>query len=521
MKPIRPTLLATAILLSATILCPMPTVAAAAERSSALTAALESITGDELRQHVDYLADDAREGREAGTPGGHAAAQYLQTRLAEMGLRGGAADGGYFQPFGSDYRNVLAVLPGSDPELRQETILVGAHFDHVGFGPKKDKAGVVASIHNGADDNASGTSGLLEVAQAFCMLPEAPRRTILFVGWDAEEKGLLGSKHWLDHPTVPLEQVPFVVNLDMIGHLRDQRVIFFGGRSAYRMRRLLSQQNTGIGLMLEFPWGVVANADHFSFVKRDIPAVTFHTGFHEHYHKPTDDTQYIDPAGMRLVSRLAFLTTHELANAEQLPGFRAAVCKETVKAQKQFLADAPIGSDRLGIRWNTDEAADDGVRVTAIIDGSPAARAAIRSGDRVVQVADKSIHGSDDLKAALSMAENPVAVRIQRQGETNPRELNVQLVGNPMRIGISWRVDEADPGSVVISGVVPRSPAARAGLKAGDRIYQVAGDDFDDDRQFLQRITTESGPIQLLIERQGRQQVFMLRIEKDPPKREA
>ncbi|NQT37477.1 MAG: M28 family peptidase, partial [Planctomycetes bacterium] len=168
MKPIRPTLLATAILLSATILCPMPTVAAAAERSSALTAALESITGDELRQHVDYLADDAREGREAGTPGGHAAAQYLQTRLAEMGLRGGAADGGYFQPFGSDYRNVLAVLPGSDPEFRQETILVGAHFDHVGFGPKKDKAGVVASIHNGADDNASGTSGLLEVAQAFC-----------------------------------------------------------------------------------------------------------------------------------------------------------------------------------------------------------------------------------------------------------------------------------------------------------------------------------------------------------------
>ena len=132
----------------------------------ALSAALDTITSGELRQHVSTLADDTFEGREAGSRGGRAAGHYLVQRLQSMELEPAGEDGRYDQPFGRDFRNILGVLRGADPELQQEVVILSAHYDHVGYGTRRDSLGPVGYIHNGADDNASGTAALLEVAQA-------------------------------------------------------------------------------------------------------------------------------------------------------------------------------------------------------------------------------------------------------------------------------------------------------------------------------------------------------------------
>src|SRR5581483_3518130 len=136
--------------------------------------------------------------------GGHAAAVYLAQQFEKYKLAGGASPTSYFQVFSNQYRNLLGLLEGSDPTLREQVIVVSAHYDHVGYGNSQNSYGPIGFIHNGADDNASGDAGLLELVEAFTKLEQRPKRTILFAMWDGEEGGLLGSKHWVANPTLPL-----------------------------------------------------------------------------------------------------------------------------------------------------------------------------------------------------------------------------------------------------------------------------------------------------------------------------
>jgi acetylornithine deacetylase/succinyl-diaminopimelate desuccinylase-like protein len=159
----------------------------AASELQAVREACNTITSSELQRHVDVLADDSFEGREAGSRGGQAAGGYLVQYFEQNGLAGAGVDGSYFQPFGNGCRNILGMIRGSDPELQDEVIIIGAHYDHVGYGTRRNSFGPLGYIHNGADDNASGTAALLEVMQAFSKLPEPPRRTVVFAAWDGEE----------------------------------------------------------------------------------------------------------------------------------------------------------------------------------------------------------------------------------------------------------------------------------------------------------------------------------------------
>jgi hypothetical protein len=202
---------------------------------------------------------------------------YLLQLLEENHIQPAGEDGGYFQTFGSGYRNILGVIRGRDPKLQQEFIVIGAHYDHVGYGTQRNSFGPTGSIHNGADDNASGTAGVLEVLQAFTMLPEAPRRSIMFAFWDGEEKGLLGSKHWTSFPTVPLKQVVMAFNADMIGRLKNNRLEVYGARSAAGLRKLVSRNNTDFGLQLDFMWHVNADSDHYSSSSRTFRSLMLHT----------------------------------------------------------------------------------------------------------------------------------------------------------------------------------------------------------------------------------------------------
>jgi acetylornithine deacetylase/succinyl-diaminopimelate desuccinylase-like protein len=230
-----------------------------------VAAAANSITKDEVQQFVDTLADDSFEGREAGSRGGRAAGNFLMKEFEKLGLAPAGNGATYFQDFGRSSRNVLGLVVGSDPGLKSEVIVLGAHYDHVGYGRATNSFGPVGYIHNGADDNASGVSGVLEVAEAIRLLPAPPRRTILFALWDGEEQGLLGSQHWLANPTVDRSRLVLAINMDMIGRLRQSRLEVFGTRTLPGSRRTFSQANRDLNLDIDFSWLMKSDSDHWSF----------------------------------------------------------------------------------------------------------------------------------------------------------------------------------------------------------------------------------------------------------------
>jgi membrane-associated protease RseP (regulator of RpoE activity) len=486
------------------------------ERRASYLAALDSIAADKLQQHVNYLASDELEGREAGTPGGYAAGDYVALRLAALRLRGSGADGGYFQTFSPNFRNVLAAVEGSDAPGRGDVIVVGAHYDHIGRGRQGNTRGQVGAIHPGADDNASGTSGLLELAHAFTILAEPPRRTVLFAFWDAEEKGMLGSKHWIDHPTIARDRVRLLVNVDMIGRLRDERLMVFGTRSGTGLRRLVSTHNGPPVLRLEFPWTMLPNADHFPFFSHSIPFITLHTDLHDQYHKPADKADLINAAGMRRVVRLLFSMVYDAANADEMPAFRAASQHESEETRRSLARQTPQLPERLGTGWEKGVSAGPGILLASVSAQSPAQRADLRPGDRILQFAGRPIGSSDDLIGAIQTAPARTTALVLRSGESTPGPLRITLDGEPLRIGIAWRIDDAEPGTAVLTYVVSGSPAARAGLRIDDRIYQAGGRGFTSDAEFSRLLGTLPSPIRIQFERNGQVQDAELQIE--PPR---
>jgi hypothetical protein len=463
-------------------------------------AARASIVVPDLERHLQTLAADALEGREAGSRGGQAAGAYLQDELKKFNLRPAGDEGTWFQEFGPVYRNVLALVPGSDPSLAQQVLLLCGHYDHVGYGNASNSNGPIGQIHNGADDNASGTAVLLELAQAFGQLEPAVRRPILFAFWDAEEKGLLGSKHWTAQPTVPLEQIRFVINLDMVGRIKQDKVEMFGARSAVGLRQLASRHNAALDF--RFTWEVPENSDHWPFYSRRIPFLMPFSGYHNEYHRPTDDVDLINFPGTEAVARWIFDVTRELADAESLPPFRPESFRETVAQQRVEERAAPPGRTRFGVQWANDDPGP-GLRVTRVVAGTPAARAGLVPGDRLLEFGDAPLAPSTALHDLIRKSASPVQVKVLRT--TGAAEtLDVALDGKPGRIGIRWRVDPAEPGVVILSRVDSSSPAERAGLQVNDRVLRVNGETFADGEQFRQLAAASPPTIRLEIERNGR-----------------
>jgi hypothetical protein len=375
--------------------------AARAETNAMLAAAMDSITVDECYEHVATLSDDVYEGREAGSRGGHAAANYILKQIEPLGLTPAGDDGKYVQLVGDDWRNILAMNPGTDPKLRDEVIIVGGHYDHVGYGSRRTSFGEIGKIHNGADDNASGTSVLIETMEAFAQSGLKTRRSILFAFWDCEERGMYGSRLWIGNSIVPLERVKLAITLDMVGRLRDGQLYVLGTRSGFGMRRLFSGALPD-PLWLDFSWELHENSDHWSFMERRIPIVLLHTGLHEDYHRPSDDADKINRDGLLAVSHYLLTALLKVGNADRLPTYRVGGWRETVNMQRELERPLP----------------------------------------------------------PLTLKDWP--------SSNVPRP----------RLGVAWREDSAEPGSVFLTRVVPDTPAAVAGLAVGDRIYELNGQPF-------------------------------------------
>jgi hypothetical protein len=224
--------------------------------------------------------------------------------------------------------NVVGILPGRDPKLRDETVLFTAHYDHLGVRGEQ--------VLPGADDNASGTAGLLELARTFAQDPQRPKRTLLFIAFGAEEAGLLGSYYYTAHPLRPLETTAAVINLDMIG--RDERpskqtegliriaedtsneLNLIGLKGKPALRALFERQNRQVGLQLNYKWeddaalNVLFRCDHFPFMLHDIPAVWLFNGFTPDYHQPTDTVEKLNFAKMQKIVRLSCRVGRALAD---------------------------------------------------------------------------------------------------------------------------------------------------------------------------------------------------------------
>jgi hypothetical protein len=475
-----------------------------------ITRALTTITTDEIKAHVDVLADDTFEGREAGSRGGRAAANYL-TQYLTQGLAPAASDERYLQVFGAGYRNLLGKLEGNDPELKDEYILIGAHFDHVGYGNRQNSYGPFGYVHNGADDNASGTAAVLEVVNAFVESNLRCRRTILFALWDGEEKGLLGSEHWASNPTVPIKQIRLAINMDMVGRLRKGRVEVYGTRSMTGLRRLTSTANDFTQLNLDFLWEVKDNSDHYTFFRRHIPVLMFHTGLHSNYHRPSDDAHLVNSEGVREVANLAFNTVYLAANSPDLSRFRTAARREGTFDRRRFERQVAPLPARLGVAWNPELTEQGGLRVTRVVYGSAADNAGLRVGDRLLAFNGKTIDESAALQRWVVGAPTESTLTIQRESDEEPTEVELQLTGQPSRLGLTWREDSAEPGAVNVVRVVRHSPAALAGLRVNDRIYEVNQQTFQDRAEFLQTVESAEFPIELAIERAGRRSTITLK----------
>ncbi len=217
-------------------------------------------------------------------------------------------------------RNVIAFLEGSDPKLKDEAVIIGGHYDHIGVQRKQETAKEYVSSHdyiyNGADDNASGTSGMLAVAKAFATLTENPKRSVIFMAFAGEEKGLLGSASYVRKPLWPLVKTAAMLNLDMISRNNPDSLQIIGARQNPGLVKIIRKQNKKVGFILAESTDkqMDGGSDHASFFNKDVPSIFFFTGFHPDYHGVSDNPDRCDAEKAARVARLAFLTAWKVAN---------------------------------------------------------------------------------------------------------------------------------------------------------------------------------------------------------------
>ncbi|HKM86548.1 MAG TPA: M28 family peptidase [Terriglobales bacterium] len=307
--------------------------------------------------------------------------------------------------------NVLAYLPGKTDEY----VIIGAHYDHLGRGNFDSLApSQIGQIHPGADDNASGTAGVMELARLLAPQKGQLRRGILFASFAGEELGLLGSAAWVKDPTRPLEKAVAMLNMDMIGRIKDQKVYIGGVGTGSTLKAAVEQAQANSGFKIEYSPGGYSSSDHTSFVAKKIPVLFFFSGLHSDYHKPSDTWEKIDPESAARLLDVVGKTGEELADADERPSF-------IVVAEDQP-GGRPGGGGGYGPYFGSIPdfgQVETGVRFSDVKPGSPAAKAGLKAGDILVQFGDKPIKNLYDFTDALrrSKVGDVVEVKVLRDGQ--------------------------------------------------------------------------------------------------------
>jgi hypothetical protein len=297
-------------------------------------------------------------------------------------------------------RNVVGYLLGRDPDVAEETVVVGAHFDHVGLGRYGSLGGPGSSgaVHNGADDNASGTAVLLELAEWFAVPANRPRRSLVFVAFSGEELGLLGSAHYVAKPVLPLDDVVTMVNLDMVGRSRGGKLDVGGVGTGTDLREIVAEANGERGFAITWDPQGMAPTDSTSFFLKQVPVLWFFTGLHDDYHRPSDDVERIDFPATERVALLVRDVVARLAERTEAVAFTAPPPAPR----------API----LGIRPAAEQPDAGGVAIDGVTPGGPAEAAGVRAGDVIVSLAGTPLVNLPDLQAVLRRLEPGKTVQV-------------------------------------------------------------------------------------------------------------
>src|SRR2546421_6435034 len=325
--------------------------------------------------------------------------------------------------------NVVGILPGSDPKLKDEAIVIGAHYDHLGRGGEGSLAPREGEIHHGADDNASGMAGLIEVARMLSTQDPKPRRTIVFIAFSGEEEGLIGSSYYVNHPVVPLQNTAAMINMDMIGRLKERKLIVGGIGTAQEWRSMVDADNSVQGMTVSLnaprreavatgkgPIVLGANgqpvvtmdptkqffltlnedgygpSDHSSFYAKQIPVLFLWTGNHDDYHKPSDTADKINYEGEARIVSFVERIVRDIDKSDKRPAYTVAKSDSQGRTMgfRVYLGTIPNYAD-----------SNDGLKLDGVRDDSPASQAGLKAGDKIVKMAGREVKNVYDYTYAL------------------------------------------------------------------------------------------------------------------------
>lgn len=388
----------------------------------------ETTNNSSIKEDVAFLSDDKLEGRQTGTQGEIAAANYIVKRFKELGLSVKGSDS-YLQPFSFTPKtnphekvqfteNQDGTITGNNvigyiDNNAANTIIIGAHYDHLGYGGDgslyRDS---IKAIHNGADDNASGVAVMLDLARK--LKDKNINNNYLFMAFSGEEMGLLGSNYFVKNPTIDTKKVSYMINMDMVGKLKkDSTLAVYGTGTSPMFKQVLKAHNTNFKLIQKESG--VGPSDHTSFYLADIPVLHFFTGQHEDYHKPSDDADKLNYEGMEMISDYIFKVITDLDDNGKL-AFRKT--KNESDSTPRF---------KVGLGVIPDYLFDGkGMRIDGVSEGKPAQKAGLQKGDIVVQLGDSTVvdmmsymralsvfNKGDKTKATVKRGQKSVAVEIQ------------------------------------------------------------------------------------------------------------
>jgi hypothetical protein len=376
-----------------------------------------------LRKDVAFLASDLTEGRFSGSEGERLAARYISERFQAIGLKPRGTEG-YYQPFtlrmpahphettpsGAEISaiNVIGWLDNG----AATTVVIGAHYDHLGHGGHGSRHTGEPEIHNGADDNASGVAAMIYLAEA--LVAGGPRNNnYLFIGFSGEELGLFGSKYWVESPTVPLASVNYMLNMDMVGRLDSVLVVNGAGTSPRWKPALSALERPGFRIVTNESG--IGPSDHTSFYLKEIPAIHFFTGQHSDYHKPEDDAHLVNYTGLQTVSE-AILALMTALDGEGRIAFSKTKDESTQRSMGMKVT--------LGVMPDYTFSGA-GMRLDGVMDGRPAQQAGLEKGDILIRIGETEVRSIQDYMGALSLFNKGDRTRLTVRRGDSELELEV------------------------------------------------------------------------------------------------
>lgn len=379
----------------------------------------------QLQVDVVYLASDLLGGREAGKPSGDMAAKYIATRFEQIGLEPKGIGGSWFHPFEFQYNENPHATTGGEKRIAKNvvgyldngaatTVVIGAHYDHLGHGMQGASLHVGdPAIHNGADDNASGIASLIYLAE-FLKKSDLKKNNYLFLAFSAEELGLIGSKKYVEKPTIELSQINYMLNMDMVGRLNEEKMLAINGAgTSPTWKEALAKINVA-GIKVKTTDSGVGPSDQTSFYLSDLPVLHFFTGQHTDYHKPSDDSELVNYQGIYDVSMFIATLIKDLDDDGKLTftktkdeSQQGASFKVTLGVMPDYVYDG------------------EGMRIDAVMDDRPAIKAGLQKGDIVIQIGDvkvKTIYDYMDGLAKFKKGDKAV-VKVKRKEEIVEKEV--------------------------------------------------------------------------------------------------